>query len=30
MKKPISATIDADLIRWIDKEIQDRRKYSDK
>jgi len=26
MKKPISATIDVELIKWIDKELQDKRK----
>ena len=30
MKKPISATIDVELIRWIDKELQDRKKYRNK
>lgn len=30
MKKPISATIDEDLIRWIDKELEDRKKYRNK
>jgi len=30
MKKPISATIDAELIKWIDKELQDRQKYRNK
>jgi len=30
MKKPISATIEEDLIIWVDKEIKDRRKYRNK
>ncbi|MBI2522837.1 hypothetical protein HYW19_00435 [Candidatus Woesearchaeota archaeon] len=30
MKKPISATIDAELIKWIDKELEDRQKYRNK
>ena len=30
MKKPISATIDEDLIKWIDKELEDRKKYRNK
>lgn len=30
MKKPISATIDTELINWIDKELQDRMKYRNK
>ncbi|MDP6647790.1 MAG: hypothetical protein QGH34_00145 [Candidatus Woesearchaeota archaeon] len=30
MKKPISATIDAELIKWIEKELQDRKKYRNK
>ena len=30
MKKPISATIDVELIKWIDKELQDRKKYRNK
>lgn len=30
MKKPISATIDEELIAWIEKEIQDRAKYRNK
>jgi len=30
MKKPISATIDAELIKWIEKELQDRQKYRNK
>ncbi len=29
-KKAISATIDEDLIRWIDSEISDKRKYRNK
>tara|TARA_B100000315_G_scaffold206952_1_gene201575 strand:- start:241 stop:387 length:147 start_codon:yes stop_codon:yes gene_type:complete len=29
-KKPISATIDAELIKWIEKELQDRQKYRNK
>ncbi len=29
-KKPISATIDEDLIKWIEKEIQDKTKYRNK
>ena len=30
MKKPISATIDVELIKWIEKELQDRRRYRNK
>jgi len=30
MKKPISATIEEDLIIWIQKETKDRRKYRNK
>jgi len=30
MKKPISATIDVELIKWIEKELQDKRKYRNK
>ncbi len=30
MKKPISATIDAELIKWIDKALEDRQKYRNK
>ena len=30
MKRPISATIEDDLIRWINKEIKDKRKYRNK
>ncbi len=30
MKKPISATIDEQLISWIEKEIKDARKYRNK
>jgi len=30
MKKPISATIDAELIKWIEKELQNRKKYRNK
>ena len=30
MKKPISATIDVELIKWIEKELQDRKKYRNK
>lgn len=30
MKKPISATIEEDLIRWIEKEARDRKKYRNK
>ena len=30
MKKPISATIDEELISWIEKEIDDTRKYRNK
>jgi Arc/MetJ-type ribon-helix-helix transcriptional regulator len=30
MKKPISATIDEELINWIEKEINDTRKYRNK
>jgi len=29
-KKPISATIDVELIKWIDKELQDKKKYRNK
>ena len=30
MKKPISATIDKELIDWIEREINDTRKYRNK
>jgi len=30
MKKPISATIDKDLIDWIGKEVLDNKKYRNK
>lgn len=30
MKKPISATIDEELINWIEKELNDTRKYRNK
>lgn len=30
MKKPISATIDEDLIVWIEKEVSDNKKYRNK
>ena len=30
MKKPISATIEEDLIRWITKEVKDKKKYRNK
>ena len=30
MKKPISATIDESLISWIEKEVNDNRKYRNK
>lgn len=30
MKKPISATIEEDLISWISKEVKDKRKYRNK
>ena len=30
MKKPISATIDEDLINWIDREIAGTKKYRNK
>jgi Arc/MetJ-type ribon-helix-helix transcriptional regulator len=30
MKKPISATIDEELIAWIESEVQDKRKYRNK
>jgi Arc/MetJ-type ribon-helix-helix transcriptional regulator len=30
MKKPISATIDVELIKWIDGELKDRKKYRNK
>lgn len=29
-KKPISATIDGELIKWIDLEIKNKRKYRNK
>lgn len=30
MKKPISATIDDELIKWIDKELKDKTRYRNK
>ena len=30
MKKAISATIDEELVEWIEKEIKDRKKYRNK
>ena len=30
MKKPISATIDEELINWIEKEVYDTKKYRNK
>ncbi len=30
MKKPISATIDSELIKWIEIELKDRKKYRNK
>jgi len=30
MKKPISATIDQELIKWIDEEVKDKKKYRNK
>jgi len=30
MKKPISATIDEDLISWIEKEVEGSKKYRNK
>lgn len=30
MKKPISATIEQDLINWIEKEVNDNKKYRNK
>jgi len=30
MKKPISATIDVELLNWIAKELKDRKKYRNK
>ena len=30
MKKPISATIDKELIDWIEKEVADNKKYRNK
>ena len=30
MKKPISATIDEELIKWIEQEIKDKRRYRNK
>ena len=30
MKKPISATIDEELIKWIDNEINDTKRYRNK
>ena len=30
MKKPISATIDEELVNWIEKELQNRERYRNK
>lgn len=30
MKKPISATIDEELIKWINKKLEDKTKYRNK
>lgn len=30
MKKPISATIDKEIINWIEKEVSDTKKYRNK
>lgn len=30
MKRPISATIDEELIEWIEKRVRDKRKYRNK
>ena len=30
MKRPISATIDSELINWIEKELHDKQKYRNK
>ena len=30
MKEPISATIDEDLVNWIEKELQNRERYRNK
>ena len=30
MKKPISATIDIEIIKWIDEELEDRKRYRNK
>ena len=30
MKKPISATIDEELVNWIEKELQNKEKYRNK
>ena len=30
MKRPISATIDEDLVSWIEKEISDNKRYRNK
>jgi len=30
MKKPISATIDEDLIKWISKQVKDKKLYRNK
>ena len=30
MKKPISATIEDELVEWIEKELKDRQKYRNK
>jgi len=29
-KKPISATIDEELIKWIEKQLEDKKKYRNK
>ena len=30
MKKPVSATIDKELVNWIEKEVNDNKKYRNK
>jgi len=30
MKKPISATVDEELIRWIESQLKDRKRYRNK
>jgi Arc/MetJ-type ribon-helix-helix transcriptional regulator len=30
MKKPISATIDEELVKWVEKELEDKQKYRNK